>query len=134
MPIETAVWKLGSQLERLAPSALDKENTLEDCIAADPSIIDRDIMIIGRQVATPHGGVIDLLAIDSEGDLAVIELKRGKTPREAVTVAGLRIMGDDNHLRPGSPDVCAVSVALPRQRHDRRFREGLQRQIWCHRA
>jgi len=84
MPIETAVWKLGSQLERLAPSALDKENTLEDCIAADPSIIDRDIMIIGRQVATPHGGVIDLLAIDSEGDLAVIELKRGKTPREAV--------------------------------------------------
>jgi hypothetical protein len=44
MPIETAVWKLGSQLERISPSALDKENTLEDCIAADPSIIDGDIL------------------------------------------------------------------------------------------
>lgn len=80
MPVETAVWKLRSQFERIAPSTLDKENTLEDCIVADPSIIDSDIMIIDRQVVTPHGGVIDLLAIHSEGDLVAIELKRGETP------------------------------------------------------
>ena len=33
---------------------------------------------------TPHGKLIDLLAIDAEGNLHVLELKRDKTPRDVV--------------------------------------------------
>ena len=39
-------------------------------------------MIIERQVKTDFGGIIDLLCLDSRGDLAIVELKRDKTPRE----------------------------------------------------
>ena len=41
-------------------------------------------MVIGRQVPTSFGKYIDLLAIDSEGHLAIIELKRDRTPRDVV--------------------------------------------------
>ena len=41
-------------------------------------------MVIGREVSTPYGGRIDLLAIDADGNLVVIELKRGLTSREVV--------------------------------------------------
>lgn len=40
------------------------------------------LLIIGRQVATAHGGYIDLLALDETAAVHVIELKRDKTPRD----------------------------------------------------
>ena len=44
-------------------------------------------MLIGRQVRTSFGGIIDLLAIAPDGSLVLIELKRDKTPREIVAQA-----------------------------------------------
>ena len=43
-----------------------------------------DLLIIGRQVQTGFGGVIDLLALDAEGRAHVLELKRDRTPRDVV--------------------------------------------------
>lgn len=40
--------------------------------------------MIGRQVRTPHGKIVDLLAIDVDGNLHVLELKRDRTPRDVV--------------------------------------------------
>ena len=41
-----------------------------------------DLLVIGRQVRTKFGGLIDLLCIDNVGDVVVIELKKGRTPRD----------------------------------------------------
>ncbi len=53
-------------------------------MAADPGLSGLDVMVIGRQVKTEHGGRIDLLALDQDANTVVFELKRGRTPREVV--------------------------------------------------
>lgn len=39
------------------------------------------LLVIGRQVTTNIGSIIDPLGIDREGNTVVIELKRDRTPR-----------------------------------------------------
>lgn len=84
MPIEVGIWKLGKKLEKVSFSSIDSERKLEDTLAQDISILSSDLMLIGRQVSTAHGKFIDLLAMDAEGNISVIELKKNKTPREIV--------------------------------------------------
>jgi hypothetical protein len=45
-------------------------------------VLAADLLVIGRQVQTDFGGIIDLLCIEPDGALVVVELKRDKTPRE----------------------------------------------------
>ncbi len=61
------------------------ENWLEN--NSDEILEDGKLLIIGRQLTTNLGGIIDLLGIDREGDTVVIELKRDRTPRETVAQA-----------------------------------------------
>jgi len=84
MPIEVGLWKIGETPQRVEFSAMETEKRLEDVLFKDLSILDPNLLLIGRQVPTAFGKFIDLLAIDREGDLTVIELKRDKTPREVV--------------------------------------------------
>jgi hypothetical protein len=81
----TRMWRVdGSRLLPLESARLEKERRLEEWLEADPSLLGMDLLIIGRQVCTDHGGYIDLLAMDEDGDLAILELKRDRTPREIV--------------------------------------------------
>lgn len=84
MPIEVGLWKLGDRLKAIQYSRIASEKQLESLLAADVSVIDSDLMLIGRQVVTASGGFIDLLALDVTGQIVVIELKRDRTPREVV--------------------------------------------------
>ncbi|MFN5834564.1 MAG: nuclease [Akkermansiaceae bacterium] len=84
MPIQHAIWKVGSKPEPLIVSKLATEKLLEDMIVDCPSILSGEWMLIGRQEKTGFGGIIDLLAIAPDGSLVLIELKRDKTPREIV--------------------------------------------------
>ncbi|QDT34017.1 endonuclease NucS domain-containing protein [Thalassoglobus polymorphus] len=84
MPIEVGLWKMGETPQRVEFSAMETEQRLEDVLFKDLSILDPNLLLIGRQVPTAFGKFIDLLAIDREGNLTVIELKRDKTPREVV--------------------------------------------------
>ena len=84
MPIEVGIWRIDGGLVRLPSAALDKEAKLEEALVHDITMLGPDIVLIGRQVKTADGKLIDLLAIDVDGNLHVIELKRDKTPRDAV--------------------------------------------------
>jgi len=84
MPIELGVWRIGEKLESLSVTGLDNEKRLEDFLDADISIASPDWMVIGRQVPTDYGKFVDLLAIDTDGKLIVLELKKDRTPREIV--------------------------------------------------
>ncbi len=84
MPIKTEMWRIDNGLEKVSFSSLEAEKKLESILDKDISIIDPGLMVIGRQVTTSFGKYLDLLAIDSEGHLAILELKRDKTPRDVV--------------------------------------------------
>ena len=66
-----------------------QEATLENWLEENPDGILEDgrVLVIGRQVTTNLGSVIDLLALDREGDVVVLELKRDRTPRDVVAQA-----------------------------------------------
>lgn len=85
MPVEMGLWRIdGDRPRRLPTTTLPSEATLEDFLEKDPSLLGERLLVIGRQLRTPHGKYIDLLAIDGDGNLHVLELKRDRTPREVV--------------------------------------------------
>lgn len=79
------LWRVEHDRLGIVPaSRLDQERRLEDWIYRDPAILGMELAIIGRQVYTEHGGIIDLLAIDNQANTLIIELKKGRTPREII--------------------------------------------------
>jgi hypothetical protein len=81
----TSLWRIESSgLVPVDTGRLDAESQIEDWLERDPSILDPDLLIIGRQVKTKHSGPIDLLGLASDGVVSLIELKRDKTPREVI--------------------------------------------------
>jgi hypothetical protein len=84
MPLEFGLWRVDDEPVRVATSKMALESKLEKLIATDPDILGRPMLLIGQQVKTDHGKVVDLLGMDAEGCLHVLELKRDRTPREVV--------------------------------------------------
>ena len=84
MPDEVRLWRVGEgqSLSEIKRGKLDLEERLEDWLEADITMLDRGLLVIGRQVQTTFTGPIDLLCVDAAGDLVIVELKRDKTPRD----------------------------------------------------
>ena len=110
MPDEVRLWQIGpdNSLREIERAALDLETRLQEWLARDISVLDPDLLVIGREVETDFGGYIDLLCIDSAGDLVVIELKRDRTPRE-ITAQVL----DYGSWVDGLPHARVTSIADP---------------------
>ncbi|MGE9294430.1 MAG: endonuclease NucS domain-containing protein, partial [Puniceicoccales bacterium] len=87
MAIQHGIWKIGEQPQKVAYARLESEELLEDQISKDIAILNDGWLLIGRQVLTGYNNYIDLLAVDADGSLIIIELKRHKTPREVVAQA-----------------------------------------------
>jgi hypothetical protein len=81
------LWEIddSDKITILPKSPLDYEDRLEKWLLTDISILSSNLAVIGSQVITPYGKKIDILAINSEGDLIIIELKRGLTYREVIS-------------------------------------------------
>jgi len=85
MSIQMQLWSIqGDRPVRLPSAKLDLEARLEQWICHDLSLVGEDLLLLGNQVATAYGHSIDVLALDREGNLVLLELKRGRTPRDIV--------------------------------------------------
>jgi len=84
MPQDIKIWEIHDRdnLKEIQKAKLDLEERIENWLEKDISIIANDLLVIGRQVETDFGGVIDLLCLELNGDVIIVELKRDKTPRE----------------------------------------------------
>jgi hypothetical protein len=89
MPEQLRIWRIGAgeALEEISRTPVDLEDRVETWVSKDISIVDPNLLVIGRQVPTDYGGYIDLLCLDANANLVVIELKRGMTPREVTAQA-----------------------------------------------
>lgn len=81
MSIEHTVWSLDGK-KPLVSSELKDEKELELLIVDNIEILNKGWLVLGNQVKTAAGKFIDILCMDYGGDLVVIELKKGMTPRE----------------------------------------------------
>lgn len=82
---QTYVWKVQNDvLVPIKKEKLPKEQLLQRWIEKDVSVISKELIYIGSKIKTDHDKEIDILAMDYEGDLVIIELKRDLTPRDVV--------------------------------------------------
>jgi RecB family endonuclease NucS len=112
MPVKFGLWRVdGRSVEQVSVSGISSEERLEDILEMKIEILGLGRLFqIGRQIITDFGKRVDLLAIDEQGDLYVIELKKDRTPRDVVaqTLVYLHVevfdpdggSGDDPHLNP----------------------------------
>ncbi len=56
---------------------------IQEWIAGTPEILGEPLLIISKELVLPSGRRLDLLAVDTEGALAVIELKRDSSGTDA---------------------------------------------------
>jgi hypothetical protein len=85
MPTEMRLWRVEQDRpQSILQQKLDLESRIENWIRDDVGLINTNFLIIGQQVPTEYGGFIDLLAIDPDGNLIILELKRDRTPRDIV--------------------------------------------------
>ena len=84
MTHQIRMWEVtdGNTPTEIRRDEINLEKRLQDWLEADISMLDPDLLVIGREVPTAFGGKVDLLCLDSSGGLVVVELKKGKTPRE----------------------------------------------------
>lgn len=74
----------GTALVRAARSRLANEVMIQGWVRDNPALVGIHGFILGREVTIKNRGRIDLLAMDKDGSLIIIELKRDRTPREIV--------------------------------------------------
>jgi len=64
---------------------VSREDEIENFLERHPSILEKDLFILGRQVITSDGSKVDLMGLDKNGDVIIVELKKGETTRKVVS-------------------------------------------------
>ncbi|WP_406645936.1 endonuclease NucS [Aliisedimentitalea scapharcae] len=102
----------GTKLTPAKRKPLDFETKIEAWVADDLTLIGVDGFVIGRQIATDHGKFIDILAMDEDGNLVIIELKRDRSPRDIVAQV-LDYASWVRRLSTGDVHALALALDLP---------------------
>lgn len=88
MALKTKLWKVeANRLVANETAPLDSEDWLEDLLCKEIGVLDDDLLVIGRQVQGDDKIRLDILAVDRQGSLVVIELKKGRAERKIVAQA-----------------------------------------------
>jgi hypothetical protein len=79
------LWKIESDgVIKISKEPLDSEHRLEKWLIENISILSQNLAVIGSQVVSPYGKNIDILAMNSSGELAIIVFKRDKPNNEVI--------------------------------------------------
>jgi hypothetical protein len=86
VPEEVRIWEVFEwrTLREIEKVRLNLERRSEDWLEENISMLSKDLLVIGKQVKTDFGGIIDLLCLNSQGDLTIVELKRDMTPNTSL--------------------------------------------------
>jgi Endonuclease NucS len=88
---EIKIWEIAdkkiSPVQDTSLASQHVEDDLETWITQDPSILGDELLVIDRQWEIPGVGRLDLLCVDKTGKLIIVELKRDRSPRDAVAQA-----------------------------------------------
>lgn len=85
MTQKIAAWKVdGGNAEQLPDAKIDEELDVEKWIVSSPEIAHPDMLIVGVRLTTDFGSEADILGITATGDLVLLELKKGRTPRDMI--------------------------------------------------
>jgi Endonuclease NucS len=89
MADEVRVWEVDNAggLREVGHKKLDLEERIQQWIERDISVLDPELIVIGKEVETAFGKFIDLLCMNVRGDLVIVELKRAKTSRDVTAQA-----------------------------------------------
>jgi hypothetical protein len=80
------LWKIESDdVIKISKEYLDYEHRLEKWLIEDISILSENLAVLGCQIVSPYGKKIDILAINSNGELVIIEFKHNKPNSEVIT-------------------------------------------------
>jgi len=81
MPLSQVLWSLDEK-QALSADVLKNEQELEELLSHNIDLLNPNWLVIGRQVRTENGKILDLLCMDCSERLIVVELKKALTPRE----------------------------------------------------
>jgi len=80
------LWKIESDdVIKISKESVDYEHRLEKWLIEDISILSENLAVLGCQIVSPYGKKIDILAINSNGELVIIEFKHNKPNSEVIT-------------------------------------------------
>ena len=89
MTNKVRLWEVshGQQPVEIDDEEISEEKLLESWLENDISMLDPDLLVVGRQVLADFRKRIDLLCLDSAGNVVVVELKKGQAPRDVTAQA-----------------------------------------------
>ena len=72
------------ELTKVNHKPVNEEKDIDNVIESHPDVIEPDLRIIGTQVETSTGKLVDVMAIDKEANVVIIEDKKSNMPRDVI--------------------------------------------------